>query len=140
MKIPRNLAYGDRLWYSKTEYATAGFNRYNDVSLYEEVIQRGEQWLWATLPETGQWLAYVPNGDEVDGDTPSIIRIERIASAKPKRAVALIPDCTVKPKKAKVDKDAAWLLRLSNAMNTQGAKSEARRLRAIVRRLNRGVL
>lgn len=43
MKIPRDLKPGDRLWYSKTEYATAGF----PADLYEDDFIRHESVLWA---------------------------------------------------------------------------------------------
>ena len=72
MKIPRNLKPGDRPWYSKTEYATVsniGWGRWDP----------GDRSLHAYTP-TGRAMRYrEDNGREVCGDTPPIIRIERIA-------------------------------------------------------------
>lgn len=111
MKIPRDLKSGDRLWYSKTEYATVS-NRIDATSPYND--------LWCIRSKSGhRTMWYTASGMEVCGDTPPIIRIERITS---------------KPKKAKVDRDAAYLLRI------HGDPSQNKRIRAIARRLNGGAL
>lgn len=116
MKIPKDLMPGDRLWYSKTEYSTVA-NMIDATSPYN--------YRWCVRSKSGHHtMWYTPAGVEVCGDTPPIIRIERIASAKPKTA--------------KVDKDAAYLLRLSKCLSIM--PSDPKRLRAIAKRLNGGAL
>lgn len=126
MKIPHNLKPGDRLWYSKTECVTVGWDRGQDPVLYEEAFTEGKIRLWTTQGDSS-WAAYTMDGTEVDGDTPPIIRVERVTSAKPKKAKAKA--------KAKVDKDAAWLLKYFGETPPWGWGI---RLRSIANRLNGG--
>lgn len=156
MKIPRNLKPGTKLWYSKTEYATAAVDLVDSL-LYDEQAWRDDTWIWAK-DDKGNYLAYNMDGHEVDGETPPIIRIERIASAKPKtvaqRQLAAAKDHLRRKmegdeKRAKADNDAAVaiprsIVRLIRAWEiqrkdgvTQLTKS-AEIVRAIARRLEGG--
>lgn len=122
MRIPADLKPGDRLYYSRTLYAVVGLkdddgNEIKDY--YETAAFNGRDWLWATA--SGNRVAYEMDGTETDGDTPPIVRIERIAS---------------KPKRAKVDKWAVivWCRNRKHARETRGnidnglRKLEIRRL------------
>lgn len=107
MKIPRNLKPGDVIVFSDKK-------RYPFVS-YDMADKTGPQ-----VQTVGYW-AYL------DGTVPPFkdtyaVSIERIASAP------------AKVKRAKVDKDAAWLRRFT--VNVW--PYEARRIRAIARRLEGG--
>lgn len=80
--IPRDLKTGDRLWYSKTEYAIV------TSSGYGAWIDRRPS-IHCELPQHGRCMRYyLTSGKEVCNDTSPIISIERIASAsaKPKKA------------------------------------------------------
>lgn len=129
MKLPKDLRPGDRLYYSKTEYATVQ-NRLTTATPYfcdgciRAVAPNGVTMFYAT-----------DNGTESCNDTPPIIRIERIASAPAK-------------KRAKVDKDAAFKKRAANFIlalaDTYSEKDHyqnkpvRKTLRAIARRLEGG--
>lgn len=128
MRIPTDLKPGDRLWYSKTEYATAAEL---DGELYRDDPKR-------IMSTKGDLLMIYDcvDGSEMWHETPPIIRIERIAS---------------KPKRAKVDADAKWLLSLTMVMGNKPmddrhpadlivtlTRSMRRRLRAIASRLENG--
>lgn len=127
MKIPRDLKPGDKLWYSKKEYVEV----IEDTGAWPKTVYAKS--LRRDMPAYMRY--WLRDGAEVRFDTPPIIRIERIAS-KPKREV-LIPDCTVK-RKAKVDKDAAWLIAFVSARVPMAKPHELKRIRAIARRLNGG--
>lgn len=130
MKIPRNLKPGDRCHLLGGGFVTVdpeGYNKYSfGTGLRASGYARGY---------SGSLVIYrLEDGAECGGDTPPIIRIERIASA---------------PKKpAKVDKDAAWLMsHLAEPVDSPehiairtGTSSSAynKRLRTIARRLNNG--
>jgi hypothetical protein len=86
MKIPSNLKPGDRLWYSKTEYATVRRTK-SCPSCYDNNSIRA-------MAYDCIMVYMLEDGREWFQDTPPIIRIERIAS---------------KPAKPKRDADAAWL-------------------------------
>lgn len=122
MKIPRDLKPGDRLWYSKTGYATVA-NR---------IGRRTFKWVNGSINAkhgNGKSMFYMQDGTEEWGDTPPIIRIERIASAP------------AKVKRAKVDADGAWLKNLdyeedsSHRKCVRFTKAQWSRIRAIARRL-----
>lgn len=136
MKIPRDLKPGTKLWYSETEYATVGWT---NGDTYDHDNQRHRDILWATSP-AGTWLCYdVETGKEIDRHTPPIIRIERIASAPAKAKRDQLdqkPYATLaKVKRAKVDRDAAWLRRHFGKTPPRGWD---KRIRAIARRLEGG--
>lgn len=83
MKIPTNLKPGDRLWYSKTEHATVAESPNGGAWVYAP-DRRIPARILATVGE--KYLNYcLDDGREIFGDSPPIIRIERIASAKTKR-------------------------------------------------------
>ena len=113
MRIPRDLKPGDRLWYSKTKYATVSvYNRgafefyFNTLSVHAYV-------------GGCKGVRYTEDGREVDGDTPPITRIERIAS---------------KAKKVKRDGDAEFIRSICDF----STPAHARRLRRIAKRLEGG--
>lgn len=133
MKIPRDLKPGTRLWYSKTEYATVSIGTYTKVS-YQPANDFHVAGVMA-VAGTREMRYRLCDGVEVARDTPPIIRIERITSAKPKVGRReCIFDSTVKPK---ADVDAKWLRDRACAIaNTYGCPSYVvKRLRAIARRL-----
>ena len=120
MKLPRDLKPGDKLWYSKTDFATVR-TRPNEQTCYYD---RGG--VCACNPSNSV-LIYNPNGVEFSLGTPSIIRVERFTS---------------KPAKPKPDADAVWLRKLAK-MNTgplpsELAKHAKARLRRIAKRLEGG--
>lgn len=129
--IPRDLKPGDRLWYSKTECATikdSPVNYYGQPSPYD-------RWgdIWALGDKTQKMYCYREDGHEVDGETPPIIRIERIASAEPQKA---------KVDNSQAELDAAYLLRLAklraSAVPSGYSKYHKAQIRAIARRLQKG--
>lgn len=75
--IPRDLKPGDRLWYSRDKYAVIG----DDASwvMYRPMKPESIH-AWDDRGD-GCGRRYYENGTEIDGDTPPITRIERIASA-----------------------------------------------------------
>lgn len=122
--IPRDLKPGDRLWYSETEYATVEKRPGHNVCYWQSGA--------VNAYVNGNIMYYGVDGKEEWGDTPDIIRIERIAS---------------KPKRAKGDRDAKLLNLVAEELSAYVAlsgrpgitfdppKQWVRRLRAIARRL-----
>lgn len=123
--IPRDLKKGDIIVDNRGIRHVCGGVQ-SSIELYNG-RQNGHLFLWTQSPDIDlkNWLCEGPMNGRTTHKEDGIfaVRIERIAS---------------KARKAKVDKDAAWLLRLACAMNTQGARSECKRLRAIARRLGGG--
>lgn len=140
MKIPRDLKPGDRLWYSKTEYAIVEPS-WLCPSCYDHDSIRARR-----LGYESADVWYLMGGHQ-GGGTKKVIRIERIASAK--------------PGKAKVDKDIAYCLKIlgtakhthlwddgtydhngghSRTLHESAADKLERRIRAIAKRLNGGAL
>lgn len=116
MKLPSDLKPGTILhlrngWMRIIERA---FPKVGAAEYYDMVENQRPMTYWVC--ENGKWGARRPELD--------IIRIERISS---------------KPKRAKVDKDAAWLRRLTDRApidpHTALSGRQIRRLRAIARRL-----
>lgn len=142
MKIPRDLKPDDRLWYSETEYATVTTDAGRWATGYID-----------TRRSDGQLLIYrLRDGVEEGGDSPPIIRIERIASAPAKvkrakvsaadRLIAIAQRCIphVNPKmfagelaKTKPMADCHLNTLLRRAVNA------AKRERAITRRLEENI-
>lgn len=109
MKIPRDLKPGDRLWYSKTEYSTVALTDACPVSPYNEDSVR------ATAANGLCMIYYLRDGREIIRDTPPIIRIERIASAK---------------KKGKADKAIAYRWAIRRALDALLDADQSKRIRA----------
>lgn len=125
MKIPRNLPVGTVFILRNGDKRTIGGRG---------IVRGGDpRRCFYNMVEYVAPMTYYPrdNGAHASGDRNwDIIRIERIAIAKPNRRLAA----------AKVDKDVAWLLRLAEAYAEQYRELEQctpvpRRLRAIARRL-----
>ncbi len=76
MRIPRTLQAGDKLWYSDTEYAVAA-NYLSNTPYFSS----GE--IYTEHPQKKYMFVYNRRGAEIDGETPCIIRVERVTSHKP---------------------------------------------------------
>lgn len=153
MKIPRNLKPGDRLWYSKTEYATVAPGELTKL-VYQAATDFHVDGIMAKVGKRSMRYR-LKNGVEVQRDTPPIVRIERIASAKPKtvaqRQLAAAKDHLRRKmegegKRGKVDRDAAFKKRAAGFIRTLADtysekeyyqnKPIRKTLRAIARRLD----
>lgn len=147
MKIPRDLKPNDRLWYSKTEYAVVAKGAATS-RVYQAADGDAKPAGIIALAGGKQMRYSIESGVELLGDTPPIIRIERIASA-PKKVKASAADrlidiahrCVrhVNPKayagelaKTKPMADCYLNTLLRRAVNA------AKRERAIARRLDGG--
>lgn len=115
--IPRDLKPGDVIVDANNERHTC--RRVDGDSCYNSI--NGS--LWTAIDDNVSFGRWFRTNGRPYGQRAFAVRIERIAS---------------KARKAMSDKDIRWLLRLACAMNTQGAKSECKRLRAIARRLDGG--
>ena len=134
MKIPRNLPVGTVFILRNGARRTIGGR---GIVNGEDPVQ-----CFYNMVEDVTPMTYYPrdNGAHASGERNwDIIRIERIASAKPNRRLAAAKEHLRRKMEGdvrkKVDRDAAWLRSLLHEGRNKFTDHAAKRLRAIARRL-----